>query len=367
MTSEGKISFWTLVIASIMVGIGIFIGGVAVYISAPVLLRYEATEAYLSTQNARLDERGQLLSATQAELDVRALSSNTLATESALHIQRTQVALNNNQALLAQTATQLAQQIVATQTANAVQNQQQMTQVAFDYRATQLVLELNATQAEQNFRATQAALITPSVSSAPALVSSVTPAPTVSLTPTATLPRAFITRTFTFSNGIDDRVFSSAPAWVARAVGVTTTQEGAWLLTQQPIWGDFALEIAFTPAVVEQAFYDFLLNANSTDALLVRVVALNLEATTVSVYRYTGNLPAQPTGQALAEVTFRLPMTATTRLKLTNTNNLLTLVANDRDILMTPLGQFSPSGIIGVQFPLGTTLTELSITASEGR
>lgn len=158
---RGGVPLSTFGLLFFMVVLGIMIGGSAMLASAPTLFNHRATQDYFSTLQAWVGLREASIAATQAAIAHEFNRLENAATQQAINLDATAVALGSDAALLRQTATQLTNFAQATATANAAQTNRQMTQVALDFVATQSQIDQIATQAALNFAATMAAFGTP--------------------------------------------------------------------------------------------------------------------------------------------------------------------------------------------------------------
>lgn len=328
--------------AAVMLALGFVIGGGVGLLYAPQLFQYESTATALSmTQQAQLDQAG-----TQ---DAAARDVALRGTEYALAAQFTQAALNNDAALLEQTATQSSRYVIATQTVQAANSARQMTQVALDYEATQVAFQENATQIAINFQQTQAALgNNPQGQSLPQM-------------PTADA----IFRSYSFADGqIPEGWEGIREDWEWTAEGARARAEMAILLLSGTVISDqYRFELAMQPTLSDRADYYILFGINPSGGLALRIQADGLEAQRIGLYEYNGATPPelgdlQPldTGHAIDIV-----LVGNTRLIMDVSGSALNVTLNDRTALSTSVLQ-SQLGQMGVILPAGTVWTEAEIS-----
>lgn len=338
-----------------MVILGVMIGGSAMLASAPTLLNHRATQDYFSTLQAWVAQREGAVAATQAALAHEFNRLEIAATQQAVDLNATAVALGSDAALLRQTATQLAGFAQATATANAAQTSRQMTQVALDFVATQSQLNQSATQAALNFAATQAAFGTPEAAlPAQSLNLAVQPSPTfLPFDSSPTAPPAGVPVTTAFTGGIPAQrwLTSGSADWSQSQRGVVA-QPGAnaWLLARAPSSG--RAEVAFEPAVASPVVYRALILGQNGENWYLQIDTEALRVTRAALYRFDGGLPVQGVGELLTEAALNLPLEGLNLLTLdlfsgfeARLNGAVLLRVADRMLPTRP--QF------GVQFPSG--------------
>ncbi|GAB4435484.1 MAG: hypothetical protein Kow0031_17240 [Anaerolineae bacterium] len=329
-------------LAAIMLALGFVIGGGAGLLYAPQLFQYEATATALNmTRIAQLDQ-----ASTQ---DAAARDIALRGTEYALAAQFTQAALNNNAALLEQTATQSARYVIATQTVQAANSARQMTQVALDYESTQVAFQENATQIAIDFQQTQAALGgSPEGQSLPAM-------------PTAEA----VFRSYSFAEGqIPDGWEGLREDWEWTSEGALAQADMAALLLSGTVMSDqYRFELAIQPTLADRADYYMLFGINPSGGLALRIQANGLEAKRIGLYEYNDATPPDladleplDTGHAI-----NIVLVGNTRLIMDVNGSALNVTINGSTALSTSVLQ-SPFGQIGVILPAGTLWTEAEIS-----
>jgi hypothetical protein len=381
-----SITLGTLLFAFMMVMAGVLIGGAAVFISSPVLFGIDATQAYFRTQNADLESRSQLLVATQIQLESQAAQNNLNATSQAVafqstlseqeaDLQQTNIAVQNANEQLQQTATQSALNVQATETASIAQSRQQRTQVALDYNATQAALNQNATQVELNFQSTRAALngiplVTMSAQTEPTPIritstpptnnnalSLLTPLPLDTLAPTVS--NALV---FDFGRGVDldSWLVSASDAWMPQGNReVVAMVDNAWLLSKPSTPETYALNLGFTPIATGNANYNLMLNISNGEGIHIRLVGEGNIITQVGVYRFNGGLPILTPGDVIIERTLNQRLTENSELRVVWTGNSLAIRLNDIEIMPTIPLVAPRIGAFGVQFPIGARISRM--------
>src|SRR5688572_5497710 len=137
---------WGCMFGLVMLVLGLASGGLVMIYALPMLWNYDAE---LTAAWRDIHQIGTAQSIFSRDLDATLQAQNVSGTQMALLLDSTQAAqyqaalltqaaLDNNQALLNQTATQSQRYIYATQTAQVVRSEQERTQVALNYQATQV-------------------------------------------------------------------------------------------------------------------------------------------------------------------------------------------------------------------------------------
>ncbi|XWX03859.1 hypothetical protein VZO05_15245 [Aggregatilineales bacterium SYSU G02658] len=355
---RGGVPLSTFNLLFFMVVLGVMIGGSAMLASAPTLFNHRATQDYFSTLQAWVGQREASIVATQAAIAHEFNRLENAATQQAINLDATAVALGSDAALLRQTATQLTNFAQATATANAAQTNRQMTQVALDFVATQSQIDQIATQAALNFAATMAAFGTPEAA-LPAQSLSLAAPPTQPALPfdSSPTPLPFGQPVHTaFSGGIPSHrwLTSGSTDWAQSQRGVVAQQgANAWLLARAPARG--RAEITFEPALASPVVYRVLLLGNNGENWYLQIDTEALRATRAALYRFDGGLPVQGVGERLAETALSLPLQGLNLLTLdlfngfeASLNGSALLRVADRTLPALP--QF------GVQFPPGALI-----------
>lgn len=371
-----------------------FVLGVVVYAGLSLLLapfsETAITQTALARLRADLEETAIGLAGRSLALDLTNDANAVAATQNALVALGTLAALNNEGALLAQTATQSARFALATRTADALNSAQQMTQVALDYAATQARLMQNATQVEIDFRATRAALdraatavnqpqgspnlrgdasaallAAPTTTTTPTLTSS--PAPTA--TPSPTLPPA-PTNTPTplpspeprtlFDQGAPIATWDYRPSdWTEDADGMRAARDDAALRLEETLPAQFEIALNFTPALTDRSTYTLRLREpqEGRDGLALRLRAAALTIHEVTLLR----LRADGSESALAVRVADQILSERNRLVLTVRGGRLTLLLNDLALLdRLALSDLTPDQL-ALRLPAGARLNSATL------
>lgn len=377
-----------------------FVLGVVVYAGLSLLLapfsETAITQTALARLRADLEETAIGLAGRSLALDLTNDANAVAATQNALVALGTLAALNNESALLAQTATQSARFGLATRTADALNSAQQMTQVALDYAATQARLMQNATQVEIDFRATRAALdraatavnqpqgssnlrgdasaalltaptTTPTLTASPTLTPP--PMPTTSPSPTSTLPPA-PSNTPTaqpspeprmlFDQGAPIATWDYRPSdWTEDADGLRAARDEAALRLEDPLPAQFEVVLNFTPALTDRSTYTLRLRepAEGRDGL-----ALRLRAAALTIHEVT-LLRLRPDGSesALAVRVADQILSERNRMVLSVRAGRLTLLLNDLALLdRLALSDLVPDQL-ALRLPAGARLNSASL------
>lgn len=379
-----------------------FVLGVVVYAGLSLLLapfsETSITQTALARLRADLEETAVGLAGRSLALDLTDDANAVAATQNALVALSTLAALNNEGALLAQTATQSARFALATRTADALNSAQQMTQVALDYAATQARLQQNATQVEIDFRATRAALDraatavnqpqgspnlrgdasvallatpTPTLTSSPAPTTtpSPPPPPAATSTPGPTLPPA-PTNTPTplpspeprtlFEQGAPVATWDYRPSdWTLDADGMRAARDDAALRLEETLPAQFEIALNFTPALTDRSSYTLRLREPQEGrdglALRLRAAALTIHEVTLLRLRPDGSesaLAVRVADQILSE---------RNRLVLTVRGGRLTLLLNDLALLdRLALSDLTPDQL-ALRLPAGARLNSATL------
>lgn len=383
-----------------------FVLGVVVYAGLSLLLapfsETAITQTALARLRADLEETAIGLAGRSLALDLTNDANAVEATQNALVALGTLAALNNEGALLAQTATQSARFALATRTADALNSAQQMTQVALDYAATQARLMQNATQVEIDFRATRAALDraatavnqpqgssdlrgdasaallaaptttpTPTLTSSPAPTNTPSPTlpPAATNTPHPTLPPA-PTNTPTplpspeprmlFDQGAPIATWDYRPSdWTEDADGLRAARDEAALRLEDPLPAQFEVVLNFTPALTDRSTYTLRLREPQEGrdglALRLRAAALTIHEVTLLRLRPDGSesaLAVRVADQILSE---------RNRLVLSVRAGRLTLLLNDLALLdRLALSDLTPDQL-ALRLPAGARLNSATL------
>lgn len=379
-----------------------FVLGVVVYAGLSLLLapfsETAITQTALARLRADLEETAIGLAGRSLALDLTNDANAVAATQNALVALGTLAALNNEGALLAQTATQSARFALATRTADALNSAQQMTQVALDYAATQARLMQNATQVEIDFRATRAALDraatavnqpqgssnlsgdasaallaaptttpTPTASASPTMPPP--PAPTTTPSPAPTLPPA-PTNTPTaqpspeprmlFDRGAPIATWDYRPSdWTEDADGLRAARDEAALRLEETLPAQFEIVLNFTPALTDRSTYTLRLRepVEGRDGL-----ALRLRASALTIHEVT-LLRLRPDGSesALAVRVADQILSERNRLVLSVRAGRLTLLLNDLALLdQLALSDLTPDQL-ALRLPAGARLNSATL------
>lgn len=368
----------TFLLLLLMVLMGIAIGGSAVLVGAPTLFNVAVTQAYFQTQAAQLENQAQALAATRVELDTLRGAISNDATAQSINLLATDSALQNDAALLAQTATQSRNFALATATANAANTTRQLTLVAQDYRATQSQLNQNATQVELNYQATLSALsvepqsnnVAPGLQALAAVVAAptatvvvvpATPRPTFLPFDSSATPRPGELPFFEqFSNGIaSERWLSSGSTdWSQSQESIVSQSEQAWVMSRRAAVTD--ARIVWKPALQSPATYDVVLIGQNGENWFIRLSVEALNVVRTSVYRFDGGLPIQGVGELLIANSGTAALKGSNDLTIT-LGQTLTVTLNDTLLLTMTERTLPDAPTVGVQFPIGASLSAITL------
>ena len=296
------------------------------------------------------------LSALQFQSDSLQLTAQ-YQNEYMLNLQETQAFLNNNESLLDQTATQNAVNIVATQTAQANLSIQESTQAAFSYSQTQAALNQLATQNALDATATSQAIGNGGVGN------------TSSAMPTQ-FP-AFNQDGFgdAFNNGLQNTLWNfQVGDWGGGTGSLVANRTGAWLTSLPTNFVSYQLDIDLTPRN-DGGDYFILLNVQdpSTSSIALKISADDSRFGLVTLYRV--NISQVTQGEGLFAVPSGVIETHNIQVSRTNlhvravvTGSQITILLNDQQVMTTVLETPIIAGGIGVQFPQGASLNQVTVT-----
>lgn len=354
-----------------MLFVGVIAGAGGMYIAMPYLFNTDGTaQAYAQTANALELQRTTLAQTRDANL-TEAGRISAAATQQALNALGTQAALDNDAALLQQTATQSARYIAATSTAQSVSNVQQMTQSAMNYQATQAQLQRNATQVELDYRATQNAIYdnATAISNSDVDVQDVaalsipatdTPAPTLTLTmantptpfssvPTQT-PQTVLSTDFSTNSTLTDDYVYDAGQWRSAAGSLFALQANATIETRAD-YRDFVAVVRIAPNNADSLYgfrihgentvYGVALSAQGGRLLNASIGTVEPDGALMPLVTRVINIPQQP-------VTVEIDTRAGLRLII------------DGEILLTA-ASVDADGSFSVTLPAGAQLRQLEI------
>ncbi|MGJ3240931.1 MAG: hypothetical protein ACFE0Q_19640 [Anaerolineae bacterium] len=341
---------WGCLFGLVMLALGGAVGLLGAIFIGPQLLGFDLTATALV-------EREIVLASTQVDLDVREQNADSQETAFALDVQATQALLNNEAQLLAQTATQSAQNSAATITAAVVENVQRQTQVANDFTSTQAALNANATRVDLDFRNTQTALgiesaqITPSASDANA-------------------PTRYTLNLSEFDVAQDDWQVSDTDDWQSGTEGLTALNAGAWLIEASPRilntydFDNYALTVDLRPATVIEADYWVMLALDDRAGLAVHLHTDVLRLTEVGVYRFNRDQLDQGLNRDALTVISRQAADIALDSRMS-----ITVIVLDDELVLTIDEQTllnvdeieAPAGAIGVQLPAQALLLNIGV------
>jgi len=342
---------WGCLLALVMLGLGAGMGLLGAIFVGPELLGFDLTATALM-------DRELALAATDVDLDVREQNAISEATGFALDVQATQAILGNEEDLLAQTATQSAQNIIATNTASAVQNAQRQTQVANDFAATQSALNANATQIEIDFRNTQAALGVGNAQSDNNVVSTPLPRYTFDMTE------------FDFSNSLWQ--LSAPDDWDNNQNGLLAVSDGAWLRESEArILSNYGFDIAYTievtltPATVTEEDYWVLFDIGEETGLAAYFHSETLSVREVGLYSFDvslldDSLTIDSPLTVIQRNAANVALSGQTQLAVTIAGQTVSFSVNE-EVVFTADGITIETGAIGVQLPAQSTLLSIGV------
>lgn len=342
---------WGCLLALLMLGAGVVVGLAGAVLFAPELLGFDLTATALM-------DRELALAATDVDLDIREQDAISQATSFALDVLSTQAVLGNEENLLAQTATQSAQNIIATNTASAVQNVQRQTQVANDFAATQSALNANATQVDIDFRNTQAALGVGNAQSDN----------NIAATPLSRY--TFDMREFDFSSSLWQ--LSNSSDWQSSDNGLLAVSDAVWLreaeahiLSNYDFQNTYTIETRLIPATVNQADYWVLFAIGENDGLAAYFHSETLAVREVGLYRFDlslldESLTIDSPLTVIQRNAANVALNGQTQLAVTIAGENIAFLVNEETVF-TADGITVESGAIGVQLPAQSTLLSIGV------
>ncbi|GAB5492085.1 MAG: hypothetical protein Phog2KO_23000 [Phototrophicaceae bacterium] len=347
---------WGCLFGLVMLGLGVAMGLLGAIFVGPQLLGFDMTATALM-------EREIILASTEVDLSVRESDANAQATNFALDSQATQAFMNNDANLLAQTATQSAQNIVATNTASAVQSAQRQTQIANDYVSTQAALNANATQVSIDFRNTQSAL---GINNSNAQSSADN---TVAGT---ALPRySFDMRVIDLNT--TNWQLSNRLAWENTSEGIIALTNGARLIEQSPrILANNNFDTAYTitadirPATALNTAYWILFSVGDEVGLGAYFQADTLAINDVALYQFTsaqvrGSETLNPANMSIIQRNIiDEPLSSQTQLSVEVNGDVVSIMINGEAFLQIN-NMTLELGSIGVELPAQASLMSISV------
>lgn len=346
---------WGCLFGGLMLGIGVAMGMLGAIFVGPQLLGFDVTATALM-------EREIILASTEVDLNVRANDANTQATNFALDSQATQAFMNNDANLLAQTATQSAQNIIATNTASAVQSAQRQTQIANDFVSTQAALNANATQISIDFRNTQTALG----------VNTDVQANTDNTGTGTALPRySFDMRLLDLDNS--NWQLSNRLAWENTSDGIIALTNGARLIEPSArILANNNFDVAYTitadirPTIAENATYWILFSVGEQVGLGVYFQATTLGLNEVALYQFTttrvlSDTALNPDNMTIIQRnTVNAPLSDPSQLGINVNGNVVSILLDGETLLQ--IGNMNlEAGAIGIELPAQASLLSISV------
>lgn len=320
---------------------GLLVGAAALFIvTAPMFLDFFG----IGATSSAIDRTAAALNATSSYYQ-----------QQAVDFQRTQTALDNQQALLNQTATQGARDVVATQTALAISNEQQQTQAAIDYASTQSALNQIATQVELDFAATRAAIN-----------QNATAAGSVQLAPTLPAPGLLLDDNFLTT--INEATWNfPAGAWALTGNGITATFNPSWMLSRRLNFERYRLDLRLTPLQGIPGDYDLLFTRSGAEKhILVRLESDGQQFTHIGIFSW--QMTVSPVSGLYSEAPQLIERHAVAldmverRLTVESNGTAFSIRVDDTPIfaltLVEPL-----LGAVGLQMPSGATIRALTLAS----
>ena len=323
--------------------------------------------AYLWVQNTWLGETVMSLRTQVALVEGAAYNANSTAES----LRLTEIALDNNIALLDQTATQSSVQINATLTANSALAVRNATQVALDYAATQAALQQRATQVELNFQQTRSALNSNTNPNNSNNVVATAPPPNPAQSqaqpqvntpvPSTASGQANVGIADEFSGQSIRNIWRYQPsAWAIDNSTLLALDTVSQLLSQSQTFNDGTIRVRFAGSRLDADHY-IVLNyavANSRSYAL-GLISRDGQVEEVSLYAFNqsswivGLNPEQMA--AIESSTIRVP-TDVLDVVIEVANDEITVTVNQTPIFTASVSGGISAGAVGVQFPAGASL-----------
>lgn len=324
-------------LALVMLLLGLVIGAGGMFFAAPYLFDADGTAAALDRQ------RTELAQTRSANLQIASDLQNA-GTANALIVQATGAALDNDRALLQQTATQAARFISATGTARAVVNEQQMTQASLNYAATQSQLQREATQVELDFIATQNAIYGDATA-----VSNRTDDTLPDIAAAVQSPQVVLDTRFDRDRDLSAYVHDTG-AWRSDAGALFAMQAISTLQTQDS-FSNFGARITFTPNNAQTSRYVFRMGEAGSRPYLIILSGQDGRIHNAALTRdYNGDAISS---QAV-NVSGRVDL-------IIDARGSLTVTLGGQQIAALESAQIS--GPLGIELPAGALLHRVTVTA----